>query len=355
MLEKINLKNYKQFKDVTISGLGRINLIAGKNSTGKTSILEAIFLAHDRGSPELYLKLLSWRGLSTINITPEMLWSHIFNNMNISEPIEIKLTNNDSTELIKIECKTVNSADFNSSLSKSSNNIQLNQSNNRPIESLYTEYSKSNISKGSTELIIAQQNMQLKVNNLSPMERSVTFVGSSNKGYGLIDCERYGQLDVESKTSEVIDVLKTLDPRIKGMSIVPHGETPVLYVDIGLPRKVPIHLMGEGFIRLASIVITMFFSKNSIICIDEIENGFHYSVFETIWPTLYKICEQTKCQVIMTTHSSDCVESLGDYVTKNSGKKISLTRLDKENGEIVAKCYSASMLAAAYEGNWELR
>ena len=44
MLERLHIRNYRVFNDLTINQLSRINLIAGKNNSGKTSLLEAIFL-----------------------------------------------------------------------------------------------------------------------------------------------------------------------------------------------------------------------------------------------------------------------------------------------------------------------
>ncbi len=37
-----NVKNFRGFDDLTIEGLRRINLIAGKNNVGKTALLEAL-------------------------------------------------------------------------------------------------------------------------------------------------------------------------------------------------------------------------------------------------------------------------------------------------------------------------
>ena len=44
MFERINVRNYRGFGDVTVGGLGRINLVAGRNNAGKTALLEAVWL-----------------------------------------------------------------------------------------------------------------------------------------------------------------------------------------------------------------------------------------------------------------------------------------------------------------------
>ena len=50
MLKHLKIRNFRIFKALEIDRLGRINLIAGKNNAGKTSLLEAVFLLAGAGS-----------------------------------------------------------------------------------------------------------------------------------------------------------------------------------------------------------------------------------------------------------------------------------------------------------------
>ena len=42
MYSSFHAQNFRGFKDVQLDDLARVNLIAGKNNTGKTALLEAI-------------------------------------------------------------------------------------------------------------------------------------------------------------------------------------------------------------------------------------------------------------------------------------------------------------------------
>ena len=44
MLRSLEIRNYRNLRHLTIEKLGRVNLLIGKNNTGKTSVLEAIYL-----------------------------------------------------------------------------------------------------------------------------------------------------------------------------------------------------------------------------------------------------------------------------------------------------------------------
>ena len=44
MLRDLTVQNYRCFENFHIDGLERVNLLVGKNNSGKTSLLEAIYL-----------------------------------------------------------------------------------------------------------------------------------------------------------------------------------------------------------------------------------------------------------------------------------------------------------------------
>ena len=53
MLNSIQIRNYRILSELDVDGLSRINLIAGRNNSGKTSLLEAIFLlSSGAGNPQ---------------------------------------------------------------------------------------------------------------------------------------------------------------------------------------------------------------------------------------------------------------------------------------------------------------
>ena len=44
MYRSFTIKNFRCFDELTVEGMGRINLIAGKNNVGKTALLEALWV-----------------------------------------------------------------------------------------------------------------------------------------------------------------------------------------------------------------------------------------------------------------------------------------------------------------------
>ncbi len=67
MLTTLRIQNFRGFKDLTLGTvehpLKRVNLIAGKNNSGKTAVLEAILLHRSPASPGLSVEIHRFRGL----------------------------------------------------------------------------------------------------------------------------------------------------------------------------------------------------------------------------------------------------------------------------------------------------
>ena len=65
MFTSISINNFRCFRELSFeNSLDRVSLIAGKNSVGKTTVLEAIYLLIGMGNPELTQRLSIFRGLS---------------------------------------------------------------------------------------------------------------------------------------------------------------------------------------------------------------------------------------------------------------------------------------------------
>ena len=62
MLDSLYIKNFRLFKELTIEKLGRVNLILGRNNSGKSCLLEALHLYAKNASPRTLYELIMERG-----------------------------------------------------------------------------------------------------------------------------------------------------------------------------------------------------------------------------------------------------------------------------------------------------
>ena len=61
MLKSINISNFRLFRQIEVTRLARINLVVGKNNSGKSAFLEAIELFASNASPYVILDLVKSR------------------------------------------------------------------------------------------------------------------------------------------------------------------------------------------------------------------------------------------------------------------------------------------------------
>ena len=98
MYKSFRVKNFRCFKDLQINDLGRVNLIAGKNNTGKTALLEAMYIFTRPKSPKLLIDLQDVRGIVEPEGNRRDYWKQYFFDMDSSETIRFDATLNSGSE-----------------------------------------------------------------------------------------------------------------------------------------------------------------------------------------------------------------------------------------------------------------
>src|SRR3954453_21182378 len=86
MFKSVRIQNFRQFKDLTLDNLAQINLITGANNTGKTSLLEALFL-HASANAASVLTITDLRGIAGVVAEGLYAWGFIFRDGVSDRPI----------------------------------------------------------------------------------------------------------------------------------------------------------------------------------------------------------------------------------------------------------------------------
>ena len=93
MLTSAHIRNYRILRDLEISELRRINVFTGDNRSGKTSLLEALFLMTHGANPNDLVNSPIFRELlfdpSTATVTQCTPWKLLFSGLDNSHNIEI--------------------------------------------------------------------------------------------------------------------------------------------------------------------------------------------------------------------------------------------------------------------------
>ena len=85
MYTSLSIRNFRAFQSLDIEGLKRVNLFAGRNNSGKTSVLEALYLLEAEQPAARARQLFRNRGLADAGIVHQtaldMPWATLFRNL----------------------------------------------------------------------------------------------------------------------------------------------------------------------------------------------------------------------------------------------------------------------------------
>ena len=118
----------------------------------------------------------------------------------------------------------------------------------------------------------------------------------------------------------------------------------------------PITYMSDGINKMLQLLLLVLTSPNGIVLLDEIENGFHYSVYSKVLKTLYEAALKMKCQLLITTHNLDILRQSA-LTMKELGQLSSLCyeRISASPKGRNAYAFSGDDLEAALDAELEVR
>ncbi len=383
MLRSLEIRNYRNLRHLTIEKLGRVNLLVGKNNTGKTSVLEAVAIYVSSYSEGITIKsLLQQRGEYYTYNTRELSSSEkplsiSRDNLNSLSALYTDYTPSfflqDSNDLDIHVGEVDKYKDFSNSslticLRKAYQTIRKDEFGREIIE--YTVADKEE-DVGSQEYRyeinfwrnhLYQTRYSLNsdrlfhepsLNRANGESDQFQYVDSKNKTQQPIE-HLFSKIALSDKEDTVVNALKIIEPKTERFSLIEDGR-PIIKLSNGKIRN--LSSMGDGVSRVFSIILSMVNCENGYLLIDEFENGLHYSVQEKLWEIIFYLAERLNIQVFATTHSSDTIRSFTSILAKQeksdeAGKAI---RLQLYNNMVRAVDYSPEELETAVEYNIEVR
>ena len=103
LMDSFEVENFRSLKHLKLEKLARVNLLVGKNNSGKTSVLEGIFLLQGAGSHSGLATIEHERGLKE----DENEFRHLFYRFNFSNSIKIIIGHREAKVLEALPNATV--------------------------------------------------------------------------------------------------------------------------------------------------------------------------------------------------------------------------------------------------------
>jgi predicted ATPase len=376
MLSSLNITNYRNLKDLTINSLSRVNLITGKNNTGKSTLLEAIAIYATRGDSNLICQLLEERGenykpkSSNTNLTDvnTRSFSSLFTDRNIGFDVAdaILIGNVEGTFFGKeLSAEKTVSLRFVKYVDKTELDSDGNSVSKRIIAPDGAEKQTGDYRVGfeikvgdvSSLLPLDEENPYKSVFRKTNNDSNIQFIRTRNIDRG-VNGNLFDKITLTKKEEYVVEALKIIEPLTKRIAFVEEnsGERDAVIKLSGVERVLPLRGMGDGINRVLTIILALVNADNGFLLVDEFENGLHYTVQEQLWSIIFKLSKKLNVQVFVTTHSEDCIKGFEKVLNSlNSSWKGQLIRLDNKNGKIEQVEFSADELSIANDLNIEIR
>lgn len=345
MIPSLQIRNFRLFDNLVIDKLARVNLITGKNNVGKTALLEAVSIYSTNGSGINLFHILQNRNMNAYfddkNLKNLFPFFSLSNKSSVQN--EILIGQKELNDFVGIDFIGYTEIIENGKLQRFPFDLSLGGKLGIQI-------------RNNKESRILSFGLAVTAELIKEYNRP--FISSSTIDIGSF-LEYWDEIVFTPSENDVIYCLKMIEPGIKRLALKGEkgGESRSFIADIeGYNNPIPIDSLGEGFTRMLRIIIGLVSAKDSILCIDEIENGLHYSVQQDMWKRVLEFSEKLNVQVFATTHSWDCIDAfqkaLNEFHDPSAGQ---LIRLKEKNGTIGATVSDARELAIATRENIEVR
>ncbi len=384
-LKNLTIENFRSFDHFTLSDLGRINLLVGTNNSGKTTILEAANVLLSGEKLSAIWAVLARRGefcsdeIHPKNRSPLQQFvdvRRLFRDHQINSNSIFRIKANDDVGDSEVEVSIVPASAlalhlaqpsfaYTSPPSFSENpipslslNISWKHGAVQNRDSLRRDVLLGNNGGLSSELYTERSEWRWLAGAVS-----VNFLNNSS----LSDSEvasLYERIVLTPGEELVLESLRLIDSRIERMASTTSSEDSnpgyptrggILVRLTGTKERVPIASMGDGIWRMLGLALAMVHSANGILLIDEVDTGLHHSVMRKMWQFLDECSKRSNVQIIATTHSRDCYQSLATICREGvvDQSEVTIQRVERGHSEAVA--YSEAAIIAAAERDIEVR
>ncbi len=390
MLKTLKIKNFRVLDDFAVPKLGRVNLIVGKNNSGKSSVLEALRIFAGNADLPLLASIAAshdeeylFRESDRDDASQPLPFEDFFSGRRF--PIEdgqaIEIGDPLHGDLLKIEHRFY----------REERSTQTN-ANGETTQSSHIRW----VEKAG---VVARTGMHFESAlfiQKGEQTSTVRFEMNGQRGATSITTDLHGAQPCSLVPTQLVSIDELADYWDK-IALTPHQEIVQAALRLILPtfdaitfvrkngeanrvggwrstalsrtakvkltnseRLVPLNSLGEGMLRVLQLALKVFPAKGGFLLIDEFESGLHYSVQEKIWALVFELAVKLDIQVFATTHSWDCIENFAKVAKQRTDVDGMLLHIGasirtSDKGRIIATVFDENELFDLTQSDIEVR
>ena len=386
VLESLKVSGFRKYRELELKGFGRINCILGPNNIGKTSILEALY-TWACGQNVIPLVLPLARGRYTGIQQPYWMMEELlalFKNHDL--PLKMTFDGMNDGKRVCFAHTVYPSeilTEYDSSYKHFAENIIPR--NNEPL--LRNPRSTGQDFPGLAQLAQAMSNAVAFANAFAKWEilqneedaqtydltvpilqtanvesfHTAKFIDISSHITIGENVQIYSSLKREKLLDEFAKEINKVFPEITGFDMIPYPDGSPAPISVVKQNgdMLPIYAYGDGVQRWFYILGAIILHKGSIICIDEIDVGFHPAAQAAFCENLIRAARENNAQLFITTHNLEFIDSFlkaAGTFDEEASKDIKILTLRENSGGVAVRTLDSRMARGARdEFSLELR
>ena len=274
-------------RNLNIGKLRRINLFVGENNSGKTSLLEAVYLLAQLNDLNAFLDLERFRGKFFRDFNA--LWV----DKNFISPIDIAGHFNGLDTQVRI----------------SKEDAQENIDKNSYISTIRIDANTGADELSSYVHLYLNREPELYYQKAQKLCRSA--FSSPYRYNDSILREAHARAVKEKRIDEITNFIRQhIDPAIEKIELTDiHGENRFFVTSKTHECSIDLTKYGEGLQRIFEIALLFAYCSDGILCIDEIDSAIHKGLLVRFAEFVQKLAEEYNVQLFLSTHSKECVDA----------------------------------------------
>jgi hypothetical protein len=351
-LKSFEVEGFRALRHVCLPELGRVNLLVGKNNSGKTSLLEAVRLFTSRSPAAELLEILRTHGAPQPGL--------------LSFGREEDLAKDEVAWAVEV-CRGIVTGGFDRfdvdvvRLSEAASTGRLLTISVPWLASYRTRREDELFFVPETPVIRLSSGHDVRDLTLAWLLRSVP-APRLNTDSGVVHVPSTGlgtddlfllwrSLAAGGEAAGAETALRRLVPALERVLLLPSGLS--LQME-SAPRPFPLESLGEGTHRAFGFALSLLRARGGTVLIDEVENGLHHTIQHQVWDLLFDLAEELDVQVFATTHSWETVVAF-QHAANRSPARGMLYRLEHGSKGIRVERYTEEDVAIAAEYGIEVR
>ena len=328
----LEIIRYRKLSNVSVQKLNRINIFAGGNNMGKTSVLETFYLLSQLNDINSYLDLEKYRGKFLNDFHSKWMDKNFFNE------IDLKGTFNNTNASLNIHVEQTEE-----DIEKSSY-----------LSTIVTDATVNGTNLTSSIHLFANQPPEQRYLK-SQILCSAAFTSPYRYNEKLLHAAHKVAVDNKYFDTVIRFINEHLDDSIEKIDLVnDEGEIRFRVASNKLEKAIDLTKYGEGLQRVFEIALLLGYCKDGILCIDEIDSALHKSLLVSFTKFIQEIAREFNVQVFLSTHSKECIDAFIENGVYN--EDITAYMLKEENDKITCTYFEGKRLETLIEGfNYDIR